>query len=349
MEKISNSKCMHYCFTWFEYPEDCKTLVESYYNDKLHTCVFIVCGYEVAPTTGKKHLQCYVQYKNQRKFDSVKNELHAFFNNKFHIERCKGSDRDNLIYCSKEKEVFYFGECKKIDGISNQGKRSDIDDVKSFIDKGASIDDVSAKYFKVYLKYEKSLRSYIEMRDKRLQREQNTKYYDKTVLNEYQVYFKDRLLTQNDRKITWVCDDRGNLGKTYFSKYMESLKDIKVCIILNGKTRDIMEVYNNEDYVIINFVRSEEDVINYTVLENFKDGLIFKQKYGSRVINRTPIKLIVFSNFAPKIEKLSSDRWDIININKENGDIEEMCIPQEVLNIPKGIKIVKKNLCILEI
>lgn len=343
MEKISTGKCMHYCFTWFEYPENCKELVEAYYNDKIHTCVFIVCGYEVAPSTGRKHLQCYVQYKNQRKFESVRGELHSYFNNKFHIDRCRGSDRDNLLYCSKENDYFYFGQCKKLEGKSQQGKRTDLDEVKSYIDGGASIEDVATKYFNLYLKYERSLRSYVELRDKRVQDDNNIKYYSESKLNQYQEYFKERLLSQNDREITWVCDNKGNLGKTYFTKYMASLKGNKVCIILNGKSRDIMEVYNNEDYVIINFVRSEEDVINYTILENFKDGLIFKQKYGSKVINRTPIKLIVFSNFMPKVSKLSVDRWDIINISN-NGDIEEIVITYRVVNIPEKVNIVKKNI-----
>lgn len=79
----------------------------------------------------------------------------------------------------------------------------------------------------------------------------------------------------------------------------------------NGKTSDIAYAYNNENIIVFDFSRSNEDRINYQVIEQLKNGLLFSGKYSSKnKVFDTPY-IICFSNFHPDRDKLSEDRWNI--------------------------------------
>jgi hypothetical protein len=96
---------------------------------------YICYGLEVAPTTGNKHIQGYIQLKDRKKFTF----LHEYFDlqkkgklDKFHIEIAKGSVKKNQKYTSKTRDE---------DAVPNevwleygtptkQGKRTDLTDLK---------------------------------------------------------------------------------------------------------------------------------------------------------------------------------------------------------------------------
>lgn len=75
-------------------------------------------GYEVGKNN-TPHIQGYVMFKNQVRFDSIKSQLP-----KAHIEACKGSADDNIKYCTKGGKFEEFGDRPR------QGKRNDIDIVR---------------------------------------------------------------------------------------------------------------------------------------------------------------------------------------------------------------------------
>jgi len=63
-------------------------LIESKY------CVF---GFEVAPTTGTKHLQGFIEFKNPRSFQGVQ----FMFPKGTYLDRAKSTD-EAITYCKKE-------------------------------------------------------------------------------------------------------------------------------------------------------------------------------------------------------------------------------------------------------
>lgn len=67
---------------------------------------YIVYGRETAPTTGTKHLQGYVYFTNAKSFNKVKELLP----NGSHIEKAKGTMTENYEYCSKDGDIYEFGE-----------------------------------------------------------------------------------------------------------------------------------------------------------------------------------------------------------------------------------------------
>lgn len=64
-----------------------------------------VGGVEVCPDTGRKHLQMYVETKNQTRHSTIK-ELFG----ECHIEKAKGDALSNWTYCTKDGEFVSFGD-----------------------------------------------------------------------------------------------------------------------------------------------------------------------------------------------------------------------------------------------
>lgn len=62
----------------------------------MDTKTFWIIGKEVGES-GTPHLQCYVEHKNPMAFKTIKR-----WNERLHIEKSKGSRRQNYDYCSKD-------------------------------------------------------------------------------------------------------------------------------------------------------------------------------------------------------------------------------------------------------
>nr|QXP07654.1 MAG: replication associated protein [Arizlama virus] len=125
----------------------------------------------------------------------------------------------------------------------------------------------------------------------------------------------------DDRTIHWIWENVGNVGKTSFSKYLCVKYD---AIVLNGKSNDIFygvqqRLLNKKPLkiVIIDCPRSMMDYINYSSIEKVKDGIFFSGKYeGGMCLYNSP-HVIVFANEPPKLDKMSLDRWKILEIGRE--------------------------------
>lgn len=129
MEDEKGKKSRNYCFTINNYAEKdlgrFHTLAES-----LDKHGYICYGLEIAPTTGTKHIQGYVQLKNSQRFDF----LHSYFDFKrdkkllkFHIEAAKGTIEENKAYAKKEGAFYEFGE------PVTQGARTDLLKIKKLV------------------------------------------------------------------------------------------------------------------------------------------------------------------------------------------------------------------------
>ena len=52
-------------------------------------------------------------------------------------------------------------------------------------------------------------------------------------------------------------------------------------------------------------------------MESFKNGRFFSPKYGSCLKRFKPPHVVVFANYMPDLEKLSMDRWDIMDLDNK--------------------------------
>lgn len=123
----------------------------------------------------------------------------------------------------------------------------------------------------------------------------------------------------DERKIRWVWESKGNVGKTSFCKY--------ICVhekglILSGKGNDMKygiikyhEKHGNyPKIVIIDIPRSVQDYISYSGIEEIKNGLFFCGKYESDMCVYNNPHVVCFSNAPPDRDKFSHDRWCISQI-----------------------------------
>lgn len=118
----------------------------------------------------------------------------------------------------------------------------------------------------------------------------------------------------DDRTIYWFWCSKGKSGKTSFAKYICSTYN---AIPVEGKKNDILycAAEFEADIYIFDFERSMEEYISYGAMEKIKNGFYMCSKYESKPIIRNCPHIICFANFEPDYDKLSHDRWHVVNLN----------------------------------
>jgi len=122
-------KSRNYCFTINNYSErDLKrfhALAESLEKHR-----YVCYGLEIAPSTGTKHIQGYIELSIAQRLTF----LHNYFNFKkdkklfkFHIDIANGNAEQNKKYVSKDGKFFEYGEPQ------TQGSRNDLKQIKEAV------------------------------------------------------------------------------------------------------------------------------------------------------------------------------------------------------------------------
>ena len=133
---------------------------------------------------------------------------------------------------------------------------------------------------------------------------------------------ESELESRDDRVIHWFHESSGNVGKTFLAKYLVAKFE---AIIVSGKGTDVLnqvkcrcEAEKEVNVVVCNITRSVEEYVSYSVLEQLKDGLMYSGKYegGQILLDKAPV-IICFANCEPNYEKMSADRWHVVNLGEE--------------------------------
>lgn len=120
-------KARGFCFTWNNYDE--KTI--EYVDSICKEAVYAIYGKEVAPTTGTKHLQGYIYFRNPRSLKAVIKLLKGS-----HVAIAKGSSPANAGYCKKDNDWKEYGSPPQ------QGARGDLLALKDSIVNGKRVDEI---------------------------------------------------------------------------------------------------------------------------------------------------------------------------------------------------------------
>ena len=137
-----------------------------------------------------------------------------------------------------------------------------------------------------------------------------------------------------DRRIIWVVGGKGDEGKSFFMKKIRGKYGRhRVCVMnLKGKSKDILHYMKKvvdipTELFLFNIPKGVNmGDIEYTLLEDIKDGDALAEKYETTIVEiTTPNVIIVFANDYPDTGKLSPDRWLILKINAgmEIDDVTE--------------------------
>ena len=138
------------------------------------------------------------------------------------------------------------------------------------------------------------------------------------------------------RRIIWVVGKKGNEGKSFFQNQIEEQYGLhRVCTMsLTESSRNLLHYMRGcvdiaTDIFLFNIPKSVDmENVNYSLLENIKDGKAMTGKYTTKKLYfTTPNVVMVFSNDYPDTTDFSDDRWMIFKINKEL-ELEEVTVAQ---------------------
>lgn len=124
----------------------------------------------------------------------------------------------------------------------------------------------------------------------------------------------------HDRLIYWYYDRIGNTGKTTFARYLHREHN---AILLSGKSADmknsILEYEKTNGFtpelIVIDLPRGfDKEYLSYNGLEEIKNMFFYSGKYEGGMVDGNPPHLIIFCNEKPNVDKMSKDRWRIVDI-----------------------------------
>lgn len=145
----------YWCFTLNNYGEEEENTIQSACRQENSNISYLIYGREVG-SNGTRHLQGYIELVNRKRINGVKQLLGT---DRVHLERRAGSASQAADYCKKDGNIFEHGEISR----SEQGKRTDLVELKQSLDSGKDLKDISDDHFKEFIRYERSIRSYISL------------------------------------------------------------------------------------------------------------------------------------------------------------------------------------------
>lgn len=261
---------------------------------------YLVFGREVG-ASGTPHLQGFVQFKRKLSLAAAKRII---------SDRACLSVARNIHaaaeYCKKEDANFV--EIGELGG--GAGRRNDLEEFKDAVKGGMlTLNEIREAHSDVYARCPRFCLEY-------MQQHAPQKELPAHPLRPWQDSLKAVLDGEpDDRTIHFVVDIVGNSGKTWFAHwYSQQRKDVQV--IQPGKKADMAYCLDSTIRVLfVDAPRSKQgEFIQYDFLEDVKNGFVFSTKYESRVKQLKSCHVVCLMNELPDMNKLSSDRYNIIDL-----------------------------------
>lgn len=254
-------RARRWTLTWNNYSEEDYRYLLNFAKENT---VKYILGRETG-TKNTPHIQGYLNFRNPRSFKNLKEKF-----SKIHLEKARGNDEQNFIYCSKENNY-----------------------------------DSNFQSNNQFTKMVKHL---------------CLKEYDGVIWKTWQNDIINNLsFRPSKRQINWYWDFIGNTGKSFLCKYL--CLTYPGVVIADGKKDNIFNQVNNcllhkviPKLIILDIPRTNIDYINYGVIEKLKDGCIYSGKYEGAVCIFPHPFVYIFANEKPEKNKISQDRWNIVNI-----------------------------------
>jgi len=118
---------------------------------------------------------------------------------------------------------------------------------------------------------------------------------------------------QDDRDIAVIVDERGNRGKTVFSKFCVATHQAEyVPPFTDALDYMAYAMAKPSKAYIFDIPRSEtikQKKGMWSAIEQIKNGYLYDKRYNYRDMWIEPPKILVFANEEPPFDALSKDRW----------------------------------------
>ena len=269
-----------------------------------------VWGYEVG-AMGTPHIQGYVEFKRTYRLCNVRKIFGGA-----HWYRCQGDSKANFIYATKSGNYDLIGDfSNEMEGNNSQQKSlSPSSIVKALIDPASNLQIKLCREYSERPNYFDKM-AYIVKEAMELNRLFDV--YKITKLYPWQKECLRQIKTMDvNRKILWIVDREGNMGKSHFCNFMSICYKYQ---ILDGciSTRDLGFLLKADSSgFCFDISRSSFGQFDYTALEAVRNGYIITGKYAGKVKRFGSKPVVVFSNDFPDELRLSADRWSILEIGK---------------------------------
>lgn len=267
---------------------------------------YLIFGRETGLNNGVPHLQGFVILKRKRRLVQLK-RIPGFA--RAHFEVARGSTAAAADYCKKDGDFFEFGDTP----VNEQGRRSDFESFKEWCktrNSPPTETEIADAYPSLFGRYRASCLKFVDLFGPKPGLVAATS----TLRTWQQDLYSAIMEPANDRKIVFVVDNEGNIGKSWFIRFMISKHPDLVQHLSVGKRDDLaFAVDVTKSIFLFDIPREQMEYLQYSVLEQIKDGLVFSPKYESRTkVLRHKSHVVVFCNEEPNYEKLSRDRYAVV-------------------------------------
>lgn len=348
--------------TFYKYDINKLPTIESFDGD----CKFLIYQSEICSTTGRLHLQMYMEFTKVVRFTYIQKVLDC----KVHCENAFSTQMYNAYYCSKRftynedqmiryksfgddyKDLpdFVWGrfhdedevrdyiqsltEKKSVPKKKTQGARNDLVKLTEFIANYSSYSDclqaATADIRPSLVKYKQYVIDMIASRPR-----EKCDWWFPT----YRCWQSDLLkilsVPADDRTIVFIVDPVGGNGKSQIFEYI--YRNFNAFYAM-GREDNISRQYNLETVILCDSSRDHNNAVNYTSLEALKNGILVSSKYEpiTKIRPRgSNAHIIVNMNEYPDRSKLSYDRYvvyDITDTGLKNVTESFLKAPTKVLN-----------------
>ena len=300
-KKKSGSKYRYYLFTFNNYH---KYDYQKAIFDKLRDIVeWAIINYEIAPTTGTKHLQGAVCLKDPIRLISFVGlfPVGIWARNAWHVPKV-------INYCRKETtrdpehDTLIMGNVPDPQKITEKG-----------IPKPEKIKPEEVKTIEHLRNWQKTI---------------ETLFIDKEA---------------GDREpIHWFYSSKGKIGKTALLRYLWKHHPNSTIYLRDASDNDIFNhllnsynsgMLNSKTTLLINVPREKGNKINYNMLESIKDGLLFNSKYETQQALFNPPHIVIMANAPPLMETLSIDRLKVYEIDFKNDKLNDISTIDNIINV----------------
>jgi len=301
----AHSRGKYWCFTLNNYNQNHEELLIELGDGTTNGVDYLVFGRERGDS-GTPHLQGFIAFRNRKRFGVVRGVLPSGC----HIELARGTPVQAAEYCKKEGDYNEYGTLPD----RNRGVGTSFADYSGWVSefygtnqRAPSEREIAVAFPALFVRYSRALsiltghlcpHPELEQRD----------------LRGWQLDLSQELEEEpDDRTIIFYVDSDGGKGKSFFQRWLITNYPQKVQLLGAGKRDDIAHAVDVfKTIFLFNIPRGGIEYLQYTVLEQLKDRVVFSPKYNSvtKIIVK-PCHVVVFCNEEPDRSKMSSDRFVI--------------------------------------
>lgn len=267
---------------------------------------YLVVGRELG-SSGTPHLQGFLILHTKLTFVGISSKLP-----RAHIESTKGTSTQAAAYCKKDGDFDEYGEL-----LAGNKTNSVLENLfawgKEFIEnngRAPTTREVAIHHPTAHVRYPRCVDTLAYWAPVPVLRDGDP--------NDWQRELAEQLDNDpDDRTVNFFIDEQGGKGKSWFQGWYLTKHPDDTQILSIGKRDDIAHSLDpSKSVFFFNVPRGQMEMLQYTILEQLKDRLVFSPKYDSRmkVLAKTP-HVCVFSNETPDFSKMSEDRYVITDLN----------------------------------